>query len=333
MMAERAAYPIEYIDGKNFIQTDLCTFEQAKSLRMEAVWKNLANITVAEALGCWLSSLCELTAKNYTSGMHKLSEAGLINLQHTLQAFALINHDEIIDRIKTLSNLSENSRQARAACYISFTRFLSRRTNGLITKAVPGREGTSKTFFKINDKVATQAMNNAQWMAFLTELYKINKRDCLIAKIILQGAKRVNEVLSLTTDAIDFDKCLITFAQSKTKGLKKFTGITYPKDLMDELRSYLGDRSGVVFITKNCRRILPYQLNITFHKAGQKANIPFRVHPHVLRASAITSLKSRGYSADEIQKLSGHASTAQVMAYDKSDYSINISSKVNLLQG
>lgn len=324
---------VEYIDGKNFIQTDLCTFEQMQMGQKEFIWNNLASVTVGEAINNWLGPLNPLTAKNYASGMKVLSGAKLIDLNVSLQVFAAVNHDAIIDRIKSIADLSETSKQARAACYISFTRFLSRRTKGLITKAVPGREGNSKTFFKVHDKVATQAMTNVQWMTFLAELYKINERDCLIAKIILQGAKRVNEVLSLTTDAIDFDKGLITFAQSKTKGLKKFTGITYPKELMEELKSYIGNRQGLVFVTKHGKRVLPYQLNITFYKAGRKANIPFRVHPHVLRASAITSLKSRGYSADEIQKLSGHASTAQVMAYDKSDYSINISNKVNLLCG
>ena len=324
---------IEYIDGKNFIQTDLCSFEQMQMGQREFIWNDLASKTVGEAINNWLNPLNPLTAKNYASGMKVLSDAKLIDLNVSLQVFAAVNHDAIIDRIKSIADLSETTKQARAACYISFTRFLSRRTKGLITKAVPGREGNSKTFFKVHDKVATQAMTNVQWMAFLSELYKINKRDCLVAKVILQGAKRVNEVLSLTTDAIDFEKNLITFTQSKTKGLKKFTGITYSKELMDELRTYIGDRQGLVFITKHCKRILPYQLNITFFKAGDRAGIPFRVHPHVLRASAITALKQRGYSADEIQKISGHASTAQVLAYDKSDYAANISNKVNLLCG
>jgi integrase/recombinase XerD len=326
-------HDIEYIDGKHFTQTNICTFEQAKAQQSEAMWRNLAGITVAEAITYWLNTLSNLTKKNYASGMRVLSEAGLIVLDSTLQVFALMNHDAIIDRIKTLANLSEASKQARAACYISFTRFLHRRTKGVVTRAIPCREGNDKTFFKVHDKVATQAMTNVQWMDFFEELSKINKRDCLIAKIILQGVKRINEVLSLTTDVIDFDKQLITFTQSKTKGLQKFTGITYPKDVMDELKAYVGERHGLVFVTKHGKRILPYQLNVTFLKAGKQAGIPFRIHPHVLRASAITSLKSRGHSADEIQKLSGHASTAQVLAYDKSGYTINISNKVNLLQG
>ena len=330
-MDQSVVCDIEYIDGKNFIQTDLCTFEQAKNFRTESIWQNLAIITVGDAIGCWLSGLSKLTAKNYASGMHILEQAGLIKLGVTLQAFALTNHDEVLDRIKTLANASESSRQARAACYISFTRFLSRRTKGIIAKAIPSHEGVTKTFFKVREKIATEAMSAQQWHKFLDELNKINKRDCLIAKIILQGAKRVNEVLALTIEAIDFGKREIIFAQSKTKGFEKYTVITYPQSIIDELKVYIGDRQGLVFVTKHGKRILPYQLNITFLKAGMRADIPFRVHPHVLRASAITALKNRGYSDGEIQKMSGHASSAQVFAYDKGDRAINPSKYENLI--
>ncbi len=112
-------------------------------------------------------------------------------MKMSLQLFALINHDSIIDQIKVLPELSECSKQARAACYISLTRFLSRRTQGVIPKATPSREGVSKTFYRVRDKVATEAMTRAQWSDFLEELHKINPRDCLIAKIILQGGKRL----------------------------------------------------------------------------------------------------------------------------------------------
>lgn len=321
----------EYIDGKNFIQADLCTFEQAKNFKTEVIWQNLASKTVEEAKNFWLGGLSRLTAKNYKAGMHMLENAGLIKPSITLQVFSLVNHNEILDRIKTLPGLTESTKQARAACYISFTRFLSRRTNGIIAQAIPSREGATKTFYKVREKVATEAMTAQQWHKFLDELSNINKRDCLIAKIILQGCKRVNEALSLTVDAINFDKREITFAQSKTKGFEKYTVITYPQTIIGELKECIGDRKGLVFITNHGKRILPYQLNITFLKAGQRADIPFRVHPHVLRASAITVLKLRGYNDSEIQKMSGHATSAQVFAYDKGDRSINPSKYENLI--
>ena len=313
------------------LSIDKFTYLQAQDLVKEAIWKNLSDITVGEAISSWLKTLTKLTAKNYAAGMNVLRLNGLIDPEINLHRFALLNHNAIIDDIKRLPKQSESSKQARAACFISFTRFLSRRTQGLIAKAMPSREGATQTFFKVREKVDTEAMTPVQWAKFLDELAKINKRDCLIAKVILQGAKRVNEVLSITVDSINFQKCEITFTQSKTTGYYKQTIITYPQCIIDELRAYLAGRTGLVFVTKNGNRILPYQLNITFLKAGIRAGIPFRVHPHVLRASAITYFKHRGYADNEIQKISGHTSSAQVFAYDKCDCAINPSKRENLI--
>jgi len=80
----------------------------------------------------------------------------MLDLYMSLQVFGLVNHDTIIDRIKLVSDWTECTRQARAACYISFTRFLSRRTEGMIKKAIPSKEGNSKTFFRVFEKLTLQ---------------------------------------------------------------------------------------------------------------------------------------------------------------------------------
>lgn len=201
----------------------------------------------------------------------------------------------------------------------------------MIPKAVPSKEGVSKTFYRVREKVATEAMTKMQWSEFLDELEKINKRDCLIAKIILQGGKRMSEVLALTTRAIDFNLREITFQQSKTKGYKKETIITYNQEIMVELKEYIGSRKGLVFITKTGGSVMANQLSINFAKAGERAGIPFRITPHVLRASTITYLKVSGFSDSDVMKISGHASSEMVNAYDKSDRAQNASKKVSLV--
>ena len=245
--------------GKNSL-----SYDYVQTLKKEAVWKNLRNISVRLAVAEWLSTLTLKTSKNYASGINRLSELQLININVSLQQFALINHDAIIDKIKALPDVAECTRQARAACYISFTRFLSRRTQGVIPKATPSKEGSVKTFYKVREKVATQAMNRAEWTEFLEELEKLNKRDALIAKIILQGGKRMSEVLALTTDKIHYAAREITFIQSKTKGYHKETVITYPAPIIEQLKDYIGDRTGIVFVTRHKKGVMPNQLAVTF---------------------------------------------------------------------
>ncbi|WP_316357823.1 hypothetical protein [Candidatus Neptunichlamydia sp. REUL1] len=58
----------------------------------------------------------------------------------TLQAFTLVNHEAKIDQIKGFGDWSECTRQARAACYIAFTEFLYRRTEGIIPKALANQQ-------------------------------------------------------------------------------------------------------------------------------------------------------------------------------------------------
>ena len=307
------------------------SFDQAQAIRDRIIWGKIEPMKVDQVINEWLNTLSYRTQINYRSGVRMLAETGLLNPFLTMQAFSLVNHDAAIDKIKQLPLLQETTRQARAAMYISFTRYLSRKFPEIFKKAMPSREGTSKTFFRVHDKVVTEAMNQAQWLSFFACLADSNARDCLIAKITLQGGKRIREVLSLKTDQIDWEKKEITFTQSKTKGAKKETVITYPDSVMQELKKYIGAREGQVFISSNGNPVLLTQVANTFAKAGIKAGISFKVTPHVLRASAVTYLKQQGFSDSDIQKVTGHASSEMVNAYDKSSRADNASKKVNLI--
>ncbi len=309
------------------------TYSQVKNLREETIWRNLDNVTVEQALKSWYESMNRLTSINYQSGMNKLIELRFLNPFMSLQQFSQMNHNATIDNIKKDKsiNWSECSRQARAAAYISFTSYLCRQTDGLIKKALPNREESNKTFKRVHKHVVTEAMTQAQWISFFDVLQKINSRDCLLAKIALQGGKRISEVLSLTIDKIDWSINQITFRQLKTRGTIDETVITYPVSVMNELKQYIGERQGLVFITRTGKAIPLCQLAATFDKAGKIANIPFKVTPHVLRASTVTYFKQQGFSDSDIQKVTGHASSQMVNAYDKSSRADNASKKVSLV--
>lgn len=307
------------------------TFEQASSFKSNLIWKHLDSISVEEAIANWLPTLSSKTQISYRSGIKKLIELGLVNPLMSLQQFALVNHESIIDKIKLFQDWAENTKQARAACYISFTGFLSRRLEGMIKKAIPNKEGHAKTFFNVYEKVKTSAMTQAQWISFFRELEKINHRDCLIGKVILQGGKRVNEVLSLHVEQINWGLREITFIQSKMRRLHKETVITYPESIMNQLKEYIGERSGCVFVTRSGKPVMINQLAVTFAKAGKAAGISFKISPHVLRASTVTYLKQQGFQDSDIMRVTGHSTSEMVYAYDKSSRADNASKKVNLI--
>lgn len=107
--------------------------------------------------------------------------------------------------------------------------------------------------------------------------------------------------------------------------------ISYPEYIMRTLKEYIEDRKGTVFVTHFGKPVDLRQLSITYSEAGEKANIPFKVTPHVLRASTVTYLKGQGFPDGDIMKVTGHASSALVYAYDKGSRVDNASKKVNLV--
>jgi len=310
------------------------SYAQATALRDESVWHQLERITVRDAVEAWLSTLLnERTRKAYSRALNDLVENDILGLTMTLQQFALINQEGIVDAIKLLDcQWSEATRQLVASAYISLTAFLTRRTGGIIRKAQASKEGHGKTFYRIRDKVTTNAIPHRHaWMKFFEELHLINPRDCLLAKILLQGGKRISEVLSLQIDAIDFAKGEITFIQAKAKGTKRNTVISYSQAIMNQLKEYVGDRTGYAFITKGGKPLAPTQIDRNFAKAGERADLPFRMSPHVLRATCITQLREKGFSDSSIMKVTGHYSSSMIDMYDKSSLSDNASKQINLV--
>ena len=299
--------------------------------KKEIVWERLGQISVKQALEAWYRTLPESTKKNYRAGFNRLVCLGLLDLRANLQQFALANHEVRVDEIKRIEDWSEATRQARAAGYISFTSFLQRRTQGIVAKASANREGVGKTFYKVRDKVKTPALSKNQTQLFFDELKQVNYRDYLVAKVILQGGKRKGEVLGLRRKNIHFGKNRIFFDQSKTRGVQKQTVIGFPESFMKELAGYLGDRTGLIFVTRNLKRISPYQLNRTFSRAGKRASIPFRVTPHVLRVTLVTRLKELHVQDSDIMKITGHASPVQLSSYDKSDLADNATSRFHFV--
>lgn len=128
-------------NSSSLIPQDANSYEEAKRSQKQLIWKQLQTITVNEAVELWLSTLNPRTRINYQSGLRKLAELGLLSPLMTLQAFALVNHEAIIDQIKLSPSWTECTRQSRAACYIYFTRFLHRRSQGMISRAITNREG------------------------------------------------------------------------------------------------------------------------------------------------------------------------------------------------
>ena len=59
------------------------------------------------------------------------------------------------------------------------------------------------------------------------------------------------------------------------------------------------------------------QVAVTFAKAGYAAGIPFKMTPHVLKASTVTYFKQQGFQDSEVTRIKGNVYVEKVDAYDK----------------
>ena len=346
---KESTIPLVASMGNAEIYSPPISYRQIVETKQEILWKRLADISVGKALEEWLSTIQNpCTRSSYRNSMQELIQRHFLNPQISLQLFSLISPENIIDQIKTIPVFIKNkqgkdtplqwsirTREARISCFLAFTRYLSRKTEGIVRRGVPSKEGIEKTFSPKPRKVKTEAMTRSQIILFFEELEKINARDTIIAKLCLHGAKRISEVLSLHTQQIDYEKRQVTFKQSKSKIADDFTIISFEKPaarfLLEELKRYIGTRNGLVFVTTSLKPIQKNQVDRNFSKAGQRAGIPFRVSPHNLRATAVTLWKEDGFSDSLIMHATGHASSAMVHCYDRSDIANNVTKKSCLL--
>lgn len=293
-------------------------------------------LDIEHAVNIWLETLSPLTKKNYASGVKFLFKNNLLEPKIILKEFENIDHNEILLKIKNIKttitgkHISEASKQARAACYISFTKFLYRLTKGYISQAIPSRDFSKPTFYKIRDKVKTNFISKTEWLLFFEALKKTSFRDYLVGKLIIQGVRKLCEVINLTTKDINFPKNQITFKIKKRKNREHKINVTYPNFLMKELYDYIQDREGSVFITDNGDTVTPNHIYYNFKLAETKSSLKVKVTPHVLRVSALVYLKKIGFSDSDIMKVSCLSSQAMILAYDFT-LEDNISSQLPLI--
>jgi integrase/recombinase XerD len=321
-----ATYAPAVLDDSELIKPEAFSYHQSVELQKEVIWRALADTTLKHAIDTWLETLTGLTRKNYRCGLERLTALDLINPAMSLQEFSKLNHNTIIDKIKKAPGLSEATKQARAACFISLTRFISRRTDGIVRAATPCKEGsldTTKTFGSTRSAVKSEALEPMEWIRLIAAID--NKRDALVVKLMLQGAKRISEVLALTIDKVDLDKRQAHFKQLKTRGEERWLVVNLPENLTSEIKALIGERqSGLVFLTDAGNPIQHTQVYRTMKKAATAAGIKKNVHPHVMRASAITHHRGQGVSDAEIVRLTGQ-SLQMMNRYDKSSLAENAS--------
>lgn len=308
------------------------SYQKAVQMREDYVWQEIGQVQLKKAVEAFLESLEGHTLRAYRGAFRMFFQKGLLDPEGSLQFFAVANLEHLLDLIKEQTKGSEATKQARAAAFVSFTAFLQRKTAGLIKKALPKKEKGSRTFRRVREEAKSVALSREELKVFLESLEEGYKAYHLIAQMILQGAKRLSEVLESQVERVDWGSGYVTFHQKKTEVLEKTTVIHYPQRFLNDLKNYLDGRSeGLIFLTKNGKRYVPDQILRAFKKAAKKAGISKNISPHSLRVTAITLFIEKGYGSDQVIKVSGHADSRIVKYYDKSGKIDNLTREICII--
>ena len=273
------------------------------------------DIDISRLFEEWLKGLVPNTARIYKYRLSKLTKINAVSIE----TFAHVNLNEVIDKLCIREDLSLDNKKALSSFIVSFSRVINRRTQGQFR--IASMDGS--VFKRRKSKVKCNALGEEQLERLLKALSGLGDRAFLIRALCLFGAKRINEVLGLTCDRINWVSNEVSFVQSKTKKIGEIITATFPEVLMQRLRKYVGDRTGLVFVTRTNTPVSVGQVCNDFHKAAGLAEIHKKVTSHSMRTSAITHW-IKNHSPHQVMKITGHQTVEQVLEYDKSSQADNL---------
>jgi len=141
-------------------------------------------------------------------------------------------------------------------------------------------------------------------------------RDSLLILIGYHHGLRVSEICDLRWSDLDFKS-----AHLYVRRLKGSNSSTHPIDgrelrgLRALLRSQGKEPSPWVFVSERKAPLTPDTVRKLVTRAGGVANLPFPIHPHMLRHSCGYYLAAKGYDLRLIQSWLGHKSLTNTLIY------------------
>ncbi len=143
-----------------------------------------------------------------------------------------------------------------------------------------------------------------------------NLRDRVILELLYSSGIRVNELVNMNINNIDFINEEIKILGKGNKERIVPIGsvaINWLSKYLKELKKISQDK--ILFINKNKKRLTARSIEMIIKKYAQKAGILKKVTPHTLRHSFATHLLDRGADLRSVQELLGHSNLSTTQIY------------------
>lgn len=151
-------------------------------------------------------------------------------------------------------------------------------------------------------------------MGAAAKLGRHGHRDETLVLLAYRHALRVSELVSLRWDMIDLKQGLIHISRVKN-GTPSVHPLRGPelRALRRLQRDY--ESTAYVFVTERGGPLTTSTVRKLIARAGVEAQLPFPIHPHMLRHSAGYKLANDGHDTRAIQHYLGHKNITHTVKY------------------
>jgi len=171
---------------------------------------------------------------------------------------------------------------------------------------------------KAKGELAEKKKNNIRWLKRSRNKLFTAKRDLAILYLFYDTGIRLNELVTLDLDDIDFKRGVFKVLG---KGSIEREAI-FENDTIKVLQNYLkirrtwkGNKSKAVFLSRTGSRITKMNIQRNIERYGKQAGITKKVTPHMLRHSIATHLLNNDTDVRRVQHFLGHRSIASTAIY------------------
>ncbi len=150
----------------------------------------------------------------------------------------------------------------------------------------------------------------------LIEVVAPSARDSAIVQVLAYGGLRVGELCHLLLEDLELERGLLHVRSGKGD---KDREVILDERARGAIERYLAERREAANGSPRLFPVTPVTVERMVRLAAERAGIPRRVTPHMLRHTLATSLLAGGCDIRYIQKLLGHASVATTQIYTHVD--------------
>ncbi len=140
----------------------------------------------------------------------------------------------------------------------------------------------------------------------------LNLKHRLVLMVLYYSGIRVNEIVNLKWEDIDFQRGTIHL---KTAKGEKERIVFFHEKLKGFIEYFNLKKEGYVFLSNFGKKYDDRTVQLIVKNAARKSGISKKVTPHILRHSFATHLLEAGADIRHIQKLLGHSSLQTTQIY------------------